>query len=102
MLIYLFDNVRKKESVQLHNEPAEELLKEIKNAKREWENALRRFNYVSDPEVVDYIVFYIIAAERRYMFLLSSYKNQYNNEEIREYTKKPEKEALSRMQLFQE
>ncbi|OEF99646.1 hypothetical protein BHF71_08140 [Vulcanibacillus modesticaldus] len=58
------------------------LLEEIDNAKKEWEYALRRFNDVSDPEVVDYIIFYILAAERRYMYLLNKYKDHQKRNEM--------------------
>ncbi len=60
------------------------LSEDIKEAKKEWEYALKRFNDVSDPEVVDYIIYYIIAAERRYMYLLNKYKDtQINNKNKR-------------------
>lgn len=50
------------------------LLYEIEIAKNEWELALSRFNEVSDPDVVDYFIYYIIASERKYMYLLNKYK----------------------------
>lgn len=74
MLFYIFDGLNKK--IPINNQINDtNILKEIDKAKNEWEYALKRFNDVSEPDVVDYIVYYIIAAERRYMYLLNRYKN---------------------------
>jgi len=73
MLIYIFDGLNKKIPIESYIND-DNFLKEINTAKNEWEYALKRFNDVSEPEVVDYIVYYIIAAERRYMYLLNRYK----------------------------
>jgi len=43
---------------------------EIKSAYREWEDAKNYFEYVSEPELVDYAVFAIEAAKRRFMYML--------------------------------
>lgn len=74
MLFYIFDGLNKKTPI---NSPINDIniLIEIDKAKNEWEDALKRFNDVSEPDVVDYIVYYIIAAERRYMYLLNRYKS---------------------------
>lgn len=76
MQMYIFEGfVKKKSALANQDIPMHEyFIKEIENAKKEWEYALKRFNDVSDPVVVDYIVYYIIAAERRYMYLLNKYK----------------------------
>jgi len=43
---------------------------EIAAAKREWEAAKNYFEYVSEPELIDYAVFALEAAKRKYMYLL--------------------------------
>lgn len=73
MLFCIFDEFSKKNPIKSKINDAN-ILKEIETAKNEWEYALKRFNDVSEPDVVDYIVYYIIAAERRYMYLLNRYK----------------------------
>lgn len=84
MLIYIFEGKGRKENTEKDNKFSENnLLKEIEMAKSEWEYSLKRFNDVSDPDVVDYIVYYIIASERRYMYLLNKYRNIYENKKIR-------------------
>lgn len=74
MLISIFDSLGKKQRDNEAKTKEEILLNEIELAKKEWDYAQKRFNDVSDPEMVDYIVYYIIAAERRYMYLLNKYK----------------------------
>lgn len=76
MLIYIFDGIGKKAVNQALDEEKNNISKEIELARKEWEYALKMFNEVSDPEVIDYIVYYIIAAERRYMHLLNKYKDR--------------------------
>lgn len=51
-----------------------EYLQEIESAKMEWNRALQQFHEVSEPEAVDFIIYYILAAEKRYMYLLKKYK----------------------------
>jgi len=47
-----------------------ELLRAVEDAHREWQRARTYFDTVTDPRLVDYAIFSIGAAERRYMFLL--------------------------------
>ena len=44
--------------------------KEIRLAKQEWEAAKNYFDYVSDPELVEYAVFALETAKRKYIYLL--------------------------------
>ncbi|MGD9677772.1 MAG: DUF2508 family protein [Vulcanibacillus sp.] len=50
------------------------ILKEVARAKKDWEQAHNRFNEVNDPDAIDYVIYYIIAAERRYMYLINKNK----------------------------
>ncbi|WP_425059259.1 hypothetical protein SCACP_39390 [Sporomusa carbonis] len=42
----------------------------IEQARREWLYAQEYYNMVTDPDLVDYAVFLIKAAERKYVYLL--------------------------------
>lgn len=42
----------------------------IKKAHRDWEVALNNFNFCTDQDMIDYSIFHIEAAEKRYMCLL--------------------------------
>jgi hypothetical protein len=42
----------------------------IRSAYREWEDAKNFFDYVSEPELVDYAVYAIEAAKRRFLYML--------------------------------
>ncbi|MGO4541493.1 DUF2508 family protein [Paenibacillus sp. 2TAB19] len=48
----------------------EKLRKEIAEAHRDWENANRFFEYASGEDQVDYAIYAIISAEKRYEMLL--------------------------------
>ncbi len=49
----------------------------IENAKKEWEDAKNIFENVSEPDLVDYAIYKVEAAEQKYIYLLKQYK--YNN-----------------------
>ncbi|MBO7748716.1 YaaL family protein [Paenibacillus sp. MWE-103] len=51
-----------------------ELLEEIHTARREWENALRFFDYALDSDQIDYAIYAIASAEKRYGMLLRKAK----------------------------
>lgn len=42
----------------------------VRSAYREWEDAKNFFEYVSEPELVDYAVYAIEAAKRRFLYML--------------------------------
>lgn len=48
----------------------QELLRLVRDARDEWHSAQNYFENVSDPELVDYAVYRIEAARRKYMYLL--------------------------------
>jgi hypothetical protein len=43
----------------------------VEQAKREWLCARSFFDQVTDPDLVDFAIFQVKAAEKRYMYLLS-------------------------------
>lgn len=47
----------------------------IENAKREWEDAKNIFENVSQPDLVDYAIYKVEAAEKKYIYLLRQIKN---------------------------
>jgi len=42
----------------------------VEEARQEWQAAMIYFNHVADPELVDYAVYALEAAERKYTYLL--------------------------------
>ncbi|MNE72182.1 hypothetical protein D3C80_1681010 [compost metagenome] len=48
--------------------------KEIKEALNEWENANRYFNYAVGKDQIDYAIYAIISAEKRYEMLIRKAK----------------------------
>jgi len=55
-------------------ERMERMRLEILEAHRDWENANRYFNYAVGKDQVDYAIFAIISAEKRYEMLLRAAK----------------------------
>ena len=51
----------------------------IENAKREWEDAKNIFENVSQPDLVDFAIYKVEAAERKYVYLLRQIKNENTN-----------------------
>ncbi|SEO85141.1 DUF2508 family protein [Paenibacillus sp. OV219] len=51
-----------------------ELFAEIKTAKQEWDNAQRYFEYALGKDQIDYAVFAMAAAEKRYEMLIRKAK----------------------------
>ena len=51
----------------------------IENAKREWEDAKNIFENVTQPDLVDYAIYKIEAAEKKYIYLLRQIKNSGTN-----------------------
>lgn len=47
-----------------------ELVEQIDKAKKEWDTAQHQLEQMSEPELIDYAVYRLQAAERRYMYLL--------------------------------
>ena len=47
-----------------------ELAQLVEKARREWLAAQNAFDFVTEPELVDYAIFALQAAERRYVYLL--------------------------------
>lgn len=50
--------------------PEDDLAEKVEAAKQEWVMALRYYDSVSDPDLIDHAVYQIRAAEKKYTFLL--------------------------------
>lgn len=48
----------------------------LENAKKEWEEAKNIFENASEPDLVDYAIYNIEAAERKYVYLLRKIKSE--------------------------
>ena len=47
-----------------------DLALELEEAKNQWRNAQSVYNEVSDPALIDAVIYQVMAAERRYEYLL--------------------------------
>lgn len=51
----------------------------VEEAKNDWQAACSYFNNLADPELIDYAIYSMEAAERKYMYLLKKYKSLFQN-----------------------
>ncbi len=63
------------ESFKKNKSADEEMFKNIENAKREWEDAKNIFENVSHPDLVDYAIYKVEAAEQKYIYLLKQFRS---------------------------
>lgn len=52
-----------------------QFIRSVNKAKNEWLAAQNYFDNVSDPDLVDYAIYEIEAARKKYMYLLKQAKN---------------------------
>lgn len=67
---YLLAFLGSYEADSQQDEQHKELLNIVHDARDEWNAAQNYFENVSDPELVDYAIYKIEAARRKYMYLL--------------------------------
>jgi hypothetical protein len=60
----------------MNNEMRQFEEEKVRKAYREWEDAKNYFEYVSEPELVDYAVYAIEAAKRRFLYMLRQCRPQ--------------------------
>ena len=58
------------------NEDPASLRQQVENAKNDWQAARSYFDNLTDPELIDYAIYSLEAAERKYMYLLKKYKSR--------------------------
>lgn len=54
----------------------EKLLQDIRRAKSDWIQAENRFNQATDPDLIDQVVYDMMAAKTKYTYLLKYAKEQ--------------------------
>lgn len=59
-------------SEQDEQDEGDELVKQIDKAKKEWNVARCQLDQMSEPDLIDYAVYRLQAAEKRYMYLLKT------------------------------
>lgn len=60
------------------NAEKEELYKLLTEAREEWQTAQNVFNNVSDPGLVDFAIYNMKAAEKKYVYLMQKAKEMDN------------------------
>jgi len=68
-------NINKPESLLVENAPPP-INQLVDQAKEQWQHAMAYFENVSDPELVDYAINSLEAAEKRYNYLLKRLREQ--------------------------
>lgn len=53
-----------------------DLILELEQAKTQWKNMQSVYNEVSDPALIDTVIYQVMAAERRYEYLLRMAKSE--------------------------
>ncbi|MFS0724722.1 DUF2508 family protein [Paenibacillus sp. 1P07SE] len=70
-LLHRWSSMREKgKEREAADQQAESLLQEIQEAQQDWVNATRHFEYAEGQDQIDYAIFAIEAAEKRYEMLL--------------------------------
>lgn len=62
--------------IQKNSNDKNDLYINLENAKKEWEEAKNIFENVSEPDLVDYAIYNVEAAEKKYVYLLRQIKNE--------------------------
>ena len=61
---------RRKIAPPTEGEKNRELVEQIDKARKEWDLAQSQLDQMSEPDLIDYAVYRLQAAEKRYMYLL--------------------------------
>jgi hypothetical protein len=68
----LFPELRACWQPKRHHIDKDKMLAElVRKALEEWRATFNLFNEVTEPELVDYLIFWMEAAERKYVYLLN-------------------------------
>jgi len=60
------------ENQVLERKDQESYFRIIEQARRDWQDAIRRFEQATDPDLIDSAIFAIESAEKRYIYLLKN------------------------------
>jgi hypothetical protein len=66
----IFANFRGLFRLKNTREKLPDLIEDLEQAWREWKHARLYFNNVTDPDLIDYAIFYMGATEKKYIYLL--------------------------------
>lgn len=69
-LVHLIGLIRENNPLPAPAEEHEKYLQDVDKARREWQLALHNFNFYAANDLIDYGVYQINAAEKKYMHLL--------------------------------
>ena len=72
--------------VQKDVDDKKDLYISLENARKEWEEAKNIFENVSEPDLVDYAIYNIEAAEKKYVYLIRKIKSESSGEAASEST----------------
>ncbi|OJU09800.1 MAG: hypothetical protein BGN88_11850 [Clostridiales bacterium 43-6] len=71
-----FKNILDSFKSQKDQDVKNDLYANLESAKKEWEEAKNIFENVSEPDLVDYAIYNVEAAEKKYVYLLRQIKNE--------------------------
>lgn len=69
-----FKNILDNFKIQKSANDKNDLYINLENAKKEWEEAKNIFENVYEPDLVDYAIYNVVAAEKKYVYLLRQIK----------------------------
>lgn len=78
-LIKRFNRQAVAEEVQQESPKEPKLDQIVDNARKDWLQARAYFENVTDPDLIDHAIYEIVAAERKYMYLLRLAREQHQS-----------------------
>ncbi len=61
---------------KVFDEDTKYLMENLRNAQDDFENAINNYDFVEDPELIDYYIYKIKASQTRYQYLLKKVKEK--------------------------
>lgn len=68
--------LKAEEWLQRKDGPSGELVSDVEAARRHWLSTKAYFDSVTDPDLIDHAIYAMVAAERRYVYLLRTAKER--------------------------
>jgi len=72
----IWNLIRQKDPAPTPQDEREQYLRDVDKARREWQLAQQNFNFYVKNDLIDFGVYQINAAEKKYMHLLKEARNQ--------------------------
>lgn len=73
--IFYLKNIANSIKAQEAEDSVDDIYSSIENARKEWEDAKNIFENVTNPDLIDYAIYNVDAAEKRYTYLLKQIKS---------------------------